>query len=447
MRGLVPVSWEEALEAAEERLRAARGSVVVAFSGAETVEQADALSRLARQGLGSNTALLPDLPDPVLERYRAPLSAIRSAQVCLVVGDDPVVERAPIVDLWLRAARRAGAEVITIHPAGTYAVPPGSAAAVCAALAQEIPPEELRDIARKLQDAERVALVWSEDDPTGGRHVAALARALELGEESGVYWLPRTPNGVGVAQAWLAAGDGHGDDPPADGEIGALIVSGDEALADPRVLELAERADFVLTTSMFMSEVTGQSHLVLPGCGYLERDGTTVNLEGRPQRQRRAVEPPGWTELEFFARLAQRFGVDVSPWPTAGVAEHAPLPPRPAAEPGAELPLAAGEAGKPRVAPDGAFALVTYRPLFSGRAVERVPQLQFQRPVPEVELPYADARERGVKTGDSVVVSSNGTARELRARLNRRLRRGVVRIAAPHAAGLDTFVRIERVEA
>jgi NADH-quinone oxidoreductase subunit G len=442
LRGLVPATWEEALDAAAERLAAAQGSVVVAFSGGETVEQASAISRLVRQGLGSHAAILPDEPDPALDAYRAPLSAIRSAQVCLVVGDDPVVERAPIVDLWLRAARRAGADVITIHPAGTYAVPPGSAAAVCAALAAELPPEELRDVARKLHEADRVALVWSEDDPTGGQHVAALAHALDLGDGSGVYWLPRTPNGRGVSQAWHEAGDGRGEEPPAEGEIGALIVSGDEALADPRVLGLAERAGFVLTTSMFMTEVTGQSHLVLPASGYLERDGTTVNLEGRPQRQRRAVAAPGWSELEFFAKLAQRFGLDVSPWPAVSVSEHAPLPAR--AEPG--VPAEPGQPGKPRTAPDGSFALVTYRSLFSGAAVERVPQLQFQRPRAEVELAHADGRERGIRTGDAVAVRSNGTSRELQARLNRRLRRGVVRIDATHADGLNDVVAIERVE-
>ena len=74
-----------------------------------------------------------------------------------------------------------------------------------------------------------------------------------------------------------------------------------------------------------MTEVTGQSHVALPGTGYLERDGTTVNLEGRHQRQRRAVQPPGWDELEFFARLAQRFGLDSTPGRSIG-ADHASLP-------------------------------------------------------------------------------------------------------------------------
>ncbi len=441
MRGFQPVGLDDAVGAAEAALRDAHGSVTVAFSGSETVEHARAVAHLVREGLGSDTAVLPEDVDPALGAYRAPLSAIRSVDVALVLGDEPVVERAPIVDLWLRAARRGGADVVTVHPAGTLKVPPGSAPAVCAALASGQPPDELRDLARRLRDAERVALVYSEDDPSGGSQVAALAAALELGGESGAYYLPRTPNGLGVAAAWRSAGNGgRGSEPPAEGDLGALIVSGDEALEDPRVLGLAERARFVLTTSMYMSEVTGWSHLVLPGTSFLEREGTTVNLEGRPQRLRRAVAPPAFDELEFFARLAARFGIDPQPWASVSVAERAPLPPR--ADP---VPVQAPSPPPPRLARNGGFALVRYRALFSGAAVERVPQLRFQRPHPEVELAHADGRERGITSGDRVSVRSNGVSRELTARLNRRLRRGVVRIASEHAAGLDDVVEIAKV--
>jgi anaerobic selenocysteine-containing dehydrogenase len=86
---------------------------------------------------------------------------------------------------------------------------------------------------------------------------------------------------------------------------------------------------------------------------------------------------------------------------------------------------------------------VRFRALFSGPAVERVPQLQFQRPAAEIELAFADARARGIDAGDTVVVSSNGTRRELRARVSRRLRAGVARIAADHAEGLDDHVQVE----
>jgi NADH-quinone oxidoreductase subunit G len=431
-RGFEPISWEAALDEGERGLREAEGSVVVALSGAETVEQATAIARLVHEGLGSRTALLPESFHPALVRFRAPLSAIRDADVCLVVGDHPVVERAPIVDLWLRQARREGAEVITAHPAGSVPVAPGSAASVCAALSRVDAPKELRSAARSLKRAERVALVWSQDDPTSGAHIAALAEGL--GEKASVYFLPRTPNGRGVAAAW-----GEPAEPP-EGEIGALVVSGDEVGSDPRVRELAERARFVLTTAMFESELTLWSHLVVPGTSYLERDGTFVNLEGRPQRLRRSVTPPAYDdELVFFAHLAGRFGVDVDPWPSRLPDEKASLPPAEAERAAVSTPAVRA----PKRAGRG-LELVRYRGLFSGPAVERVPQLQFQRALAEVEISAADARERDIAGGDPVLVSSNGTSKTLTARVNRRLLAGVVRIVDEHAEGLASRVEVGR---
>jgi predicted molibdopterin-dependent oxidoreductase YjgC len=188
---------------------------------------------------------------------------------------------------------------------------------------------------------------------------------------------------------------------------------------------------------MFMSELTGWSHVVVPGTSYLERDGTFVNLEGRAQRLRRAVQPAWEDELAWLSALCARFGVDVSPWPdVSAIAEPAPLPPagkRVAAKP----PRLAARARK-----GGGLELVRYRSLFSGPAVERVPELQFQRPSPEVEIAYADARALGVVTGEAVAVSSNGASRELQARVNRRLRPGVVRIATDHTHGLGDRVEV-----
>ena len=139
------------------------------------------------------------------------------------------------------------------------------------------------------------------------------------------------------------------------------------------------------------------------------------------QRQRRAVTRNAPDELELFALLAQRFGIDVSPWPNVPVEEQASLPPRTAAT-----------AGGPPVAPPepangGGLRLLPYRPLFAGAAVERVPQLAFQRPLAEIELSAADAKTRGVWTGDAVSVGSNGTARTLTVKVNRRLLDGVAR--------------------
>src|SRR5204863_280585 len=146
--------------------------------------------------------------------------------------------------------------------------------------------------------------------------------------------------GRGAADGWAAASDEEADNPE---PIGLLIVSGDEAAADPSVRALAEHAEAVLASTMFQGLALGWADLVLPGTSYLERDGTYINLEGRVQRLRRAVIAPGPDELAWIARLAQRFGVELSPYPSVvfdelsarlyggvdyvQVAEHAPLPP------------------------------------------------------------------------------------------------------------------------
>ena len=319
--------------------------------------------------------------------------------------------------------------MITLNPAGSVALRPGSAAWAAAQLQAESPPPELRNAKASLDGAERVAIVWSEDDPTGGAHAIALAESL--GPKASLYFVPRTPNGKGVASAWGETG------PVPEGEIGSLIVSGDEAAGSPAVRELTERARFVLTTAMFESEGTLWSHLVVPGTSYLERDGTTVNLEGRPQRQRRTVAPPSEDELVFFAQLAGRFGVDVDPWPGMLPEDHAPLPETEASEASGSAPTVTAPKGS-----GPGLALVRYRSLFTGPAVERVEQLQFQRPVAEVELAYEDAAKRGIEPGADVTVQSNGTSKTLRARVNRRLREGVVRIPSEHAEGLHDRVQV-----
>jgi NADH-quinone oxidoreductase subunit G len=442
-KGFEESSYDAAVDAVEAGLREAGSSVVVAFSGGETVEQAKALTRIVREACGSDMALLPEEWDPGLEAFRAPLSAIKDAEVCLVLGDQPVVERAPIVDLWLRSARRAGAEVIQVNPAGDVQAAPGSAAQVAASLREGDVPTELKATAKRLRSAKRIALIWSEDDPTGGRHVGALANDLhENGKaDVSVYVLPRTPNGRGVPAAWYEAAEGRSD-PPEEGEIGALIVSGDEAAYDPRVAELAGRARFVLTTAMFQSDLTAWSHVVVPGTSYLERDGTMVNLEGRRQRLRRAVIPAGLDELEFLSRLGERFGLDIPAWAAPTAEELADLPPGDefawsSPDPQAQTGKAAGPG----------LDLVRVRSLFSGPGVERIPQLQFQRPAPEIELAFDDAQSREIAPGETVRVLSNGTSRDLRARLNRKLRTGVVRVADEHAAGFEDRVQVEKIGA
>src|SRR4029434_4677475 len=81
------------------------------------------------------------------------------------------------------------------------------------------------------------------------------------------------------------------------------------------VRKLAEHAESVLAICMFERLSRGWADLVLPGTSYLERDGTDVHLEVRIQRLRRTVIPPAPDELAWLAKLAERFEVELSPYP------------------------------------------------------------------------------------------------------------------------------------
>jgi NADH dehydrogenase/NADH:ubiquinone oxidoreductase subunit G len=409
IRGGETLSWSEGLDEAERLLRAAGDAIVTALSGTETVEQAFGLGKLLRVGLGAHSAVLPEGVPDGLDSYRAPLSSIRDAKTIVVLCDEPVAERAPVVDLWIKAARRNGAKIL-----------------------MELPDKPIAGCALVTDDADRA---------TSYAHAAGATSA---------FYLPRTANARGVADAWSAAADGEA----ADTKPKLVVISGDEAATDPAVRTLAASADTVIGIGLFEGSFAGLCDLILPGTSYLERDGATVNLEGRLQRQRRTVIAACPDELAWISKLGERFGVEISPYASTlfdevsavcygGIAfgdigEQAALPPAAAAG------SAAPEPPSNKLLQGEGLRLVAYRPLFSGPAVERIPELQFQRPSGEIELARADARSRGISPGDSVKVSSNGTSVSLRAKIAADLRAGTVRIAQPDAGDLHPVVEVSK---
>jgi len=451
--GLEPISWDAALDEVEALLRAAEGRIVTALSGSETIEQAYALGKLLRQGLGANSAVLPESTSGTLEAFRLPLSTIAEAELIVIVGDDAVVDRAPIVDLWLKLAQRNGAEIVTLAPTGTEHTAPGAASDALHDLT-----EPGSKLGARLRKSKRAILIWSGPGGGGGARVAETAHALgfEAKPGCGAFHLPATPNGRGVAMAWAAAADTDEADPE---PIGLLLVIGDDAVAAPSVRALAERAEKVVAVSMFHGLTVGWADLVLPGTAMLERDGTLLNLEGRLQRLRRAAIAPVPDELAWIAKLAERFGIQVSPHAAVvfdelaakcftgitaeAIRERAPLPGRAPYEP-PDAPTTTAAVAMPAADEHflGELRLVRYRPLFSGPFVERVAELDFQRPEAEIELAAPDAERREIASGDLLDVRCNGTLVRLRARINRTLMPGVVRVAEEHAGDLHPTVEV-----
>ena len=164
--------------------------------------------------------------------------------------------------------------------------------------------------------------------------------------------------------------------------------------------------------------------------------------------------PPAPDELAWISKLAERFEVEIAPYasavfaelseriydglPFGEVGERAELRTRSEA-PAADLP-------EPPPAPKGkGLRLIRYKPLFSGPAVERVPELQFQRPAARGR---ALGRGRGApqdrERRDRPRLAQRHVARAAGAGQRRPARR-VVRIAAEHAGELGGTVEVAQV--
>ena len=176
------------------------GSVVTALSGSETTEIAYGLATLLRRGLGAHSAVMPESTSAALDAFRAPLSTIGDAELVVVVGDDEVVDRAPVVDLWLRKARRDGRGDRHDRRARARrrprpARPPRRSPSLVSSRSA---------LGKRLRESERAVLIWSGPGGGGGARLAEAAHALGFEGKPGcaAFHLPATPNARGVAEAW-----------------------------------------------------------------------------------------------------------------------------------------------------------------------------------------------------------------------------------------------------
>jgi anaerobic selenocysteine-containing dehydrogenase len=354
-----------------------------------------------------------------------------------------VADRAAVLDLRIRKARRRGAHVMIVGPGGSLlerdagTVRQTSGAATAEALAGLV-----RDPG-PLATATFPVLLVTDDVDTAA--IAAAAHALGLHERGGVLPLPNGPNERGARLCGLAGG---GDEVLAAIEAGtvqAVVLLGVDPTAewpdaDRWQMALAQ-VRHVICVSPFVNTSVSWSHIVLPQAVDHEREGTTTNLEGRIQRLRPATKPPsGVPDLAAYAAVAAHLGVEISPAPSTAYGQlaaqlgipltwselngRAPLPARRAV---VGAPPAAPPAEPAVPAALGRFTLIAPRSLFSGPAVERTPALAHQR-APWVMLNHEDAARLGVSEHDPVTVRHAAGDHTGPLRTSRRLRAGAVRI-------------------
>jgi NADH-quinone oxidoreductase subunit G len=454
------VSWERALDAAASGLEKAGAATAGVAGGETTNEEGFLLQRLLREVLGSPH--IDSRPSGVLDPDQArvlarpdlsvPVWDIENAGTVLVFDTD-LVEEAPIIDLRVRKARRrGGAKVIvasshptTLDPIADHAVrfPPGGAEAALQELAKHEP-----------RGGDPVVIIWGErlsHGPRGRQGVAALlalARKLNLQatEGAGLIEIPTGTNGRGLREVGCLPNLGPGlADAPTAGK-GTKEMDGLAAF----VLLHAEppgRADFVVAFADHITPGLEEADVIFPAASYAEKEGTMTHPDGRIQRVRQAIGHPGEVRQPalVLAELMQRMGTDpvcfTTPQVTQQVAEAVPFyagltldeiggrgvrwQERDAASAlrAPDLPDAPLE--QPPALPEG-MKLGTVRTLWAGRETQHAPALKFLAPQQQAELSAEDAERLGIRPGDEVKVSMNGTSVRAVARLRQAVEPGTV---------------------
>ena len=310
--GLQPASWEDAFKAIA---KAKPGKSIAAIAGdmvdCETMFAAKALLGAMGSSLleGRQTGMDYDTSSLAAVNFNSTLAGIETADAILIVGSH-VRWEAPLVNVRLRKAAKAGAKIFIIGPEWETTYPAEFLGEDLTVLNRI--PKALGDA---MKGAERPAVIL------GGAALAkgALAPALKLvdkfklvrAKENGDNW-----NGFNVLHFSAA-------------RMGGLMLGyaqkggmADIAKAKPKVvLSLgADEMDFEPFADSLKVYIghhgdkgAHQADIILPAASYAEKDGTYVNTEGRVQYAEKAVFAPGdaredWTILRA---LADALGVNV----------------------------------------------------------------------------------------------------------------------------------------
>ncbi|MBX3729787.1 MAG: molybdopterin-dependent oxidoreductase, partial [Candidatus Sumerlaeia bacterium] len=365
---LVPTSFEDAIEAAADRLREtvkAHGpaSVALLVSPRATLEEGLLARDLAREVIGTphvdwrSSFRTPAIAQAVSLALDAADGDLEHDPDVIVVLSGRLSHQAPVLALCLQElARRCQKTIVQIghyhdpylaaHAAHRFHVAPGRTAEALAALAGALASGDVKPLAASLGIAESEAaalaemlksagrgLVVHDLEDLGGLHApaevpsaAALARAL--GTNWGYLPVVRDRNAVGLHCLAVEPGTNGLAAPAlpaaiADGSIKALVVLGADALAvlpgQHALRESLASLDALVIADHFENPYNEHAAVFVALAGNLERDGSYADIEGNLALLKAAHPAVGGSRsgVEVITRLgralgAERFGADTA---------------------------------------------------------------------------------------------------------------------------------------
>jgi NADH-quinone oxidoreductase subunit G len=332
---LYPVSWEEAAQAAAQKLKAVHassGGDAIGFIGSNRTsnEENFLFQKLARETFGSAnidhhrtadyTGLMTALGENAREAMLTMEQLYQSAAV-LLIGNDPTNQN-PLVAWQIRAGvRHHGLKLFLINSkeiklkrkaAQFVRIPEGQEAAAVRWLAGGSPLdpaliEQLTALKAELDKQPEVAIVFGSelsgavirDLVTFGAKLQGKVRYMALGD----YGNSRGASDMGILPDH---GPGYSHvqkigltapqmvEAAQNGKLKALYVVGANPLAHYGTLGYGRgKVELLIVHELFMTETAKQADVVFPAASAYEKDGTVTNTAGEVQRLQKAAEVMG----------------------------------------------------------------------------------------------------------------------------------------------------------
>jgi len=231
--------------------------------------------------------------------FNTTIAGIEQADLCLLIGTNPRLEAALVNTRLRKRSRHGGFAVARVGSAADLTYP---------VLELGAGPQTLSELAAgahefcaRLEQAQRPMLILGQGALRRADGAAILALARDLAERfamvkegwNGFNVLHTAAARVGGLDLGLVPGKGGLDvagmlQAARTGEIEVLFLLGADEID---VSDLGET--FVIYQGHHGDRGARRSDVILPGAAYTEKNAIYVNTEGRPQRARLAVFPPG----------------------------------------------------------------------------------------------------------------------------------------------------------
>ena len=283
---LVPVTWDEALNAVAAKIKAA-GKKVGAWATGKTLNETMSEFMKVFQGkMGADVRVLePSLGDLGLPADGS-LKELDSSDCILVIGADPLATH-KVLAYRVKRALDKGARLVLVADGANGMAPYAH---------RKFAVKELDEALKFCQGAAAPVIVYGAGiGQTEVRKLVALkgkARFIPLFPAANGYHakelgLKNTLDAKGVEVAYLALGD---------------------AAQSDDIAKSVRAAKFVVAQASYLGAVTEAADVVLPAPLWYEREGSFTNQEGKKVIVAKALPMPDGVlpETEVLARLAAR---------------------------------------------------------------------------------------------------------------------------------------------